>query len=82
MLDEAAGDLPEFQVAGDVGRDQDVGQLAGGHEELGDQVDVPVVGTAVLLPGLFTGVEVAIFLEQLYEGGDRLLISRGVEGHA
>lgn len=82
LLDEAAGDLPEFQVAGDVGRDQDVGQLAGGHEELGDQVDVPVVGTAVLLPGLFTGVEVAIFLEQLYEGGDRLLISRGVEGHA
>ena len=68
LLDEAAGDLPEFQVAGDVGRDQDVGQLAGRHEELGNQVDVPIVGTTVLLPGLLALLEVSIFLEQLHEG--------------
>ena len=78
LLDEAAGDLPELEVAGDVGGDEDVGQLAGGHEELGDQVDVPVVGTAVLLPRLFAGVEVAILLEELYAGHTRLVsVDRG-----
>ncbi len=65
LLDEATGDLSEFKVTGDIGGDKDVGQLARGHEELGDQVDVPVVGTAVLLPRLFTVLEVAIFLEEL-----------------
>lgn len=63
LLDEAAGDLLELEITGDVGGNEDVGQLAGRHEELGDQVDVPVVGPAVLLPWLFAFCVVAIFLE-------------------
>jgi hypothetical protein len=67
LLDVAAGDLLELEVAGDVGRDEDVGQLARRHEELGHQVDVPVVEAAVLGPGLGALGVVAIALEELPE---------------
>jgi len=65
LLDVAASDLLELEVAGDVGGDEDVGQLARGHEELGNEVNVPVVGTAVSLPWLLSLVVVAVLLEQL-----------------
>lgn len=65
LLDVAAGDLLELKVSGDVGRDKDVCKLARGHEELGDEVDVPVVQAAVLLPGLGALGVVAILLVEL-----------------
>lgn len=65
LLDKASSDLLELEVTGDVGRDKNVGQLARGHEQLGDQVDVPVVEAAILLPGLVTG-GVAVLLEELF----------------
>ena len=65
LLDVAAGNLLEFEVAGDVGGYEDVGQLAGRHEELGNEVDVPVVESTVLLPWLLAGAVVAVLLEEL-----------------
>lgn len=65
LLDVAAGDLLELEVSGDVGGDEDVGQLARGHEELGNEVDVPVVEAAILLPGLLALGVVAMLLEEL-----------------
>ena len=64
LLHEAPRNLLELEVSGDIGGDEDVGQLAGGHEELGDQVDVPVVGAAVFLPWLGFAA-VAKLLEEL-----------------
>jgi hypothetical protein len=64
-LDEAACDLSELEVSCDVGGDENVGQLAVGHQKLGNQVDVPVIDTAVLLPWLFALLVVAVLLEQL-----------------
>lgn len=63
LLDEATSDLLEFEVAGNIGGDKDVGQLARRHQKLRYEVDVPVVGSAVLLPWLLTFCEVAILLE-------------------
>lgn len=68
LLDIAAGDLAELEIASDVGRDENVCELARRHEELGHQVDVPVVQAAVLLPGLGARRVVAILLEELYMG--------------
>lgn len=65
LLHEAACDLLELEVSGDIGGDEDVGQLARGHEELGDQVDVPVVGAAVFLPWLVARAVVSVLLEEL-----------------
>lgn len=61
----ATCNLSELQVACNVGRDENVGELAVGHEELRYKIDVPVVRSAVLLPWLFALTVVAIFLEQL-----------------
>ena len=65
LLDVASGDLLELEVSGDVGGHEDVGELARGHEELGDEVDVPVVQSAVLLPRLRASCIVAMLLEEL-----------------
>lgn len=59
----AAGDLLELEVFGNVGGNEDVGEFTVGHEELGDEVDVPVVDAAVLLPWLT--LSLAVSLEQL-----------------
>ena len=61
----AASNLLEFKIPRDVGRDEDVREFAVGHEELGNQIDVPVVHTAVLLPWLGACLEVAVSLEEL-----------------
>jgi hypothetical protein len=66
LLDVAASDLLELKVSCNIGRDENVGQLAGGHKELGDEIDVPVVEAAILLPGLLTLTEVSVLLEELY----------------
>ena len=68
LLDVAASNLLEFEVSGHIGGNEDVGELARGHEELGDEIDVPVVDTAVLLPRLFASLVVAILLEELCIG--------------
>jgi hypothetical protein len=65
LLHVAAGYLFEFKIPGDIGRYQDVRELARGHEELGDQVDVPVVETTILLPRFRALCVVAILLEKL-----------------
>lgn len=57
--------LSEFKVSGNVGRDEDIGQLSTGHKELGYEVDVPVVDTAILLPWFLPFVIVSVFLEEL-----------------
>ena len=59
----AAGDLLELEVFGDVGGNENVGEFTVGHEQLGDEVDVPVVDAAVLLPWLALGL--AVSLEEL-----------------
>ena len=68
MLDVAASNLLELEISRNVGGDKDVGQLSVGHEQLGDQVDVPVVDATILLPGLLAGLDVAVLLEQLKHG--------------
>lgn len=65
LLDIAAGNLLKFQVSCDIGGDQDIRQLAVGHQELRDQIDVPVVDTTIFLPRFLAGGNVAVFLEQL-----------------
>ena len=66
MLYITAGDLLELEILGDIGGDEDVGQLSIRHEEFGNEIDVPVVGATVLLPWLFSLVVVAIFAEELF----------------
>ena len=65
LLDEATSDLLELEIAGDISRNEDVGKLARRHEELGHQVDVPVVQATVILPWLGVLGIVAILLEEL-----------------
>lgn len=65
LLDVAASNLLELEVSCNIGRDKDVGQLARGHEELGNKVDVPVVEATILLPGLLAFTEVSVLLEEL-----------------
>jgi len=66
LLDVAASDLLELEISCDIGRDENVGQLARGHEELGNEIDVPVVEATILLPGLLAFAEVSVLLEELY----------------
>lgn len=72
LLHEAPRNLLELEIPSHVGRNEDVGELARRHEELGDEVDVPVVGAAVFLPWLLSLLEVAVLLEELCRG--RLLV--------
>ena len=65
LLDIAASDLLELQVSRHVGGNQNVCQLAVGHQQLRDQVNVPVVGPPVFLPGLVAGGNIAVLLKQL-----------------
>lgn len=67
LLHKAACDLLEFKVSSDIGGNEDVREFAIGHEQFGYEVDVPVVDSAVFLPRFLTVLEVAIFLEQLFQ---------------
>lgn len=66
LLYVAASNLLELEVFRDVGRDEDVGEFAVGHEKLGNKVNVPVVHAAVLLPWFASRLSVP--LEQLFAG--------------
>ena len=70
LLNETPGNLTEFEIACDVGGDEDVGELAVCHDQFGNEVDVPIVGTAILFPWLGTFGVVAVLLEEL----DNMLI--------
>ena len=48
LLHVTARNLLELQVLCNVGGDKDVCKLSIGHEQLGDEVDVPVVGAAIV----------------------------------
>lgn len=61
----AASHLSELKVSSNIGRDEDIGQLSTGHEKLGDEIDVPVIDAAILLPWLLPLIIVAVFLEEL-----------------
>ena len=67
LLHIASCYLLEVEISGDVGGDENVGQFTVGHQELGHEVDVPVVGSSIFLPGLLAGLEIAIFPEELRE---------------
>ena len=74
LLDVASSNLLELKVLCDVGGNEDVGEFAVGHQELGDKVDVPIVDAAVLLPRLAGGL--AILLEESLDvEGSRLTVS-------
>lgn len=80
LLHEAARDLLELEISGNVGGNEDIGKLAGGHEELGHQVDVPVVQPAILFPWLGVLGIVAILLEEL-ERRQKLEAATGARGN-
>jgi hypothetical protein len=63
-LDVTASNLLKFKVSGDIGRDENVGEFSVGHEKLGNEIDVPVIGATVLLPWL-AAIVVAVLLEEL-----------------
>lgn len=78
LLDVAASNLLELKISCNIGGNQDIRQLAVGHQQLGDQVDVPVVDPAILLPGLLAGVDVAVLLEQLETNTDPLAMQNNM----
>lgn len=65
LLDVVTRDLLEFEVSGHIGGDENVCQVPIRHQELRDQVDIPVVRPPIFLPGLFSFTNIAIFSEQL-----------------
>ena len=62
-VDEAAGDLLELEVAGDVGVDEDAGELARRDDELGNEIDGIVTVTSQLLRDGLIGPELAVKLK-------------------
>ena len=68
LLDVTPGNLFEFEISCDISRDEDVGELAIGHQELRHQINIPVIHTAVLFPRFFTLVVIAVLLEKLNKG--------------
>lgn len=63
LLDETACDLSEFEIASDIRRDEDIGEFSICHKQLWDQVDVPIVDSAIFLPRLSSSWDIAVFLE-------------------
>ena len=77
LLHIAPRNLPKLQVSCDVSRNENVGQVAIRHEQLRHQVDIPVVGPAVLLPWLLALRIVAVFFEELFRVSIRVLPYHG-----
>lgn len=71
----------ELEISRDVGGDENVGEFAVCHQQLGHQVDVPIVDTAVLLPWFCACGEVAILLEEVLDVHGRCLTG-GIVSHA
>ena len=59
---EAAGDLLEFKVTGNVGVDQDTRELSRGDDELGNKIDGVVTVTTEILGDGLVGSELAVQL--------------------
>lgn len=68
LVDVGAVDALPLEVARDLGVEEHLDQVAVGHDELGDQVHVPVPVVPVLLGGLGAGAEHAPQVGQV-EGG-------------
>ena len=64
-VDEAARDLLELEVAGDIGVDEDASELSGSDDELGDEVDVVVAVASQLGGRLLIRAELAVELQAL-----------------
>ena len=63
-VDEAASDLLELEVASDIGVDEDLGELARGDDELGDEID-GVISVASEVGGrglIFTEFTVELYM--------------------
>ena len=79
-VDEAARDLLELEVAGDIGVDEDASELSGSDDELGNEIDgVVAVAPKVLGDGLI-GAELAVELHA--DQGIRLGAQEGKMGNA
>lgn len=65
LLNVAACNLLELKVSCNISGHQNVGELPARHQQLGNQVNVPVVGATVLLPWLLSCVIVSVLLEEL-----------------
>jgi hypothetical protein len=59
-INEATGDLLEFEISGNVRVHEDLGELARGNDELGDEIDGVVTVPAKLARRLRTSAEFAI----------------------
>ena len=67
LLDIAARNLFELDIPRHIRTHQDVRELAIRHQQLGHEVDVPVIGSSVLLPGFRAGLVVAVLFEERFE---------------
>lgn len=67
LLHIASCHLSELKVSCDIGGHEDVCQFSARHEELRNEVDVPVVDPSILLPWLLPFVIVSVLLEELGE---------------
>lgn len=65
LLHVTSRNLSELEVSGDIGGNENVGQLSVRHEQLGHEVDVPAVDTAVFLPRFLALLHVAVHFEEL-----------------
>lgn len=65
LLHVTACYLSELQVSCDVGGNEDIGEFTVGHEELGYEIDVPIVQATIFLPWFFAFLVVAISFEEL-----------------
>jgi hypothetical protein len=75
LLYIAACNLFEFEVSGNIGRDEDICQFAGRHEKFWYEIDIPVVNTAIFLPWFLPLIVVSVLLEEL---ADVRQVRRGV----
>lgn len=60
LLYVTSSNLSKLKVSCDVGGNQNVCQFTVGHEQLGDQVHVPVVHAAIFLPWLLAVANVSV----------------------
>jgi len=65
LLHIASCNLLKLEVSCHVGGNEDISQLAAGHEKFGYEIDIPVIHASVLLPWLLPLVIVSVLLEEL-----------------
>jgi hypothetical protein len=77
-LDIASCHLPKLEVSCNVGGNEDIREFAGRHQELGYEVDVPVVNAPILLPWFLPLVVVAVLFEELADVRSDSQMAQGV----